>query len=69
MLGEIKLKKKILWRNTLNEIQSNLFNTFSNIIPSKLFKMNIFGLLGIFLLLSGIGSGYLAYVGIMEIMK
>jgi hypothetical protein len=31
--------------------------------------MNIFGLLGIFLLLSGLGSGYLAYVGIMEMMK
>jgi len=31
--------------------------------------MNIFGLLGIFLLLSGLGSGYLASVGIMEIMK
>ena len=53
----------------LNDLQSNLFNTSSNIVLSKLFKMNIFGLLGIFLLLSGIGSGYLAYVGIMEIMK
>ena len=53
----------------LNDLQSNLFNTFSDIVLSKLFKMNIFGLLGIFLLLSGIGSGYLAYVGIMEIMK
>ena len=52
-----------------NEIQSNLFNTLSDIVPSELFKVNIFGLLGIFLLLSGIGSGYLAYVGIMEIMK
>ena len=52
-----------------NEIQSNLFNTLSDIVPSKLFKVNIFGLLGILLLLSGIGSGYLAYVGIMEIMK
>ena len=41
MLGEIKLKKKILWRNTLNEIQSNLFNTFSNIIPIELFKMKV----------------------------
>ena len=45
----------------LNEIQSNLFNTLSDIVPSELFKVNIFGLLGIFLLLSGIGSGYLAY--------
>jgi len=53
----------------LNEVQSNLFNTFSDIVLSELFKVNIFGLLGIFLLLSGIGSGYLAYVGIMEIMK
>ena len=52
-----------------NEVQSNLSNTSSNIVFSELFKMNIFGLLGIFLLLSGIGSGYLAYVGIMEIMK
>ena len=53
----------------LNEIQSNLFNTLSDIVLSELYKMNIFGLLGIFLLLSGIGSGYLAYVGIMEMMK
>ena len=53
----------------LNDLQSNLFNTSSDIVLSELFKMNIFGLLGIFLLLSGIGSGYLAYVGIMEMMK
>ena len=53
----------------LNEIQSNLFNTLSDIVLSELYEMNIFGLLGIFLLLSGLGSGYLAYVGIMEIMK
>ncbi len=53
----------------LNEIQSNLFNTLSDIVPSKLFEMNVFGLLGIFLLLSGLGYGYLAYVGIMEMMK
>jgi len=46
-----------------------LFNTPSDIVLSELFKMNVFGLLGILLLLSGIGSGYLAYVGIMEIMK
>ena len=53
----------------LNEIQSNLINTLSDIVPSELFKVNIFGLLGILLLLSGIGSGYLAYVGFMEILK
>ena len=53
----------------LNEIQSNLFNTSSDTVLSKLFKMNVFGLLGIFLLLSGLGYGYLAYVGIMEMMK
>jgi len=52
-----------------NEIQSNLFNTLSDIVLSELYKMNIFGLLGIILLLSGLGSGYLAYVGIMEMMK
>tara|TARA_Y100000033_G_C2661709_1_gene69846 strand:+ start:302 stop:469 length:168 start_codon:yes stop_codon:yes gene_type:complete len=52
-----------------NDIQSNLFNTLSDIVLSELYKMNIFGLLGILLLLSGLGSGYLAYVGIMEIMK
>ena len=53
----------------LNEIQSNLFNTSSDTVLSKLSKMNVFGLLGIFLLLSGLGYGYLAYVGIMEMMK
>ena len=58
-----------MWRMIFNDLQSNLSNTSSNIVLSKLFKMNIFGLLGIILLLSGIGSGYLAYVGIMEIMK
>jgi len=31
--------------------------------------MNIFGLLGIFLLLSGIGSGFIVYYTIMEMMK
>ena len=53
----------------LNDLQSNLFNTSSNIVLSKLFKMNIFGLLGIFLLLSGIGSGFIVYYTIMEMMK
>ena len=53
----------------LNEVQSNLFNTLSDIVLPKLFEMNVFGLLGIFLLLSGLGYGYLAYVGIMEMMK
>ena len=31
--------------------------------------MNVFGLLGIFLLLSGIGSGFIVYYAIMEGLK
>ena len=42
---------------------------FLDVTPHVEDEMNIFGLLGIFLLLSGLGSGYLAYVGIMEMMK
>ncbi len=31
--------------------------------------MNIFGLLGIFLLLSGIGSAFIVYYAIMDLLK
>jgi len=36
---------------------------------TKPFKLNCFGFIGIFLLLSGIGSGFVVYYSIMENLK
>tara|TARA_B100000927_G_scaffold120883_1_gene97522 strand:- start:50 stop:175 length:126 start_codon:yes stop_codon:yes gene_type:complete len=33
------------------------------------FKLDCFGLLGIILMISGVGSGFFVYYGIMEILK
>ena len=65
MLGEIKLKKKTLWRNILDKYACMFDRDYGRMS----IQMNIFGLIGIFVLLSGIGYGVILVLILMENLK